>query len=111
MEWNGMRLLGLSASLLAGRTGKLPPLFPGPGQPTDPVKQSLNLLAIQRRYLPFTGGSANASIGCNARCLILDFKIVFQMNDILFPDKLENQTIKKNGKKTKSRSENQKYPP
>ena len=35
-------------------------MCPGPGQPTDPVKQSLNLLVIQRGYLPFTGSSANA---------------------------------------------------
>ena len=31
--WNGMdELLGLSASLLAGRTARFPQLLPGPGQ-------------------------------------------------------------------------------
>ena len=33
MEWNGMKVLGLSASLLAGRTaGGDNQLLPGPGQ-------------------------------------------------------------------------------
>ena len=57
---NRIRLLGLSVSLLSGGEIRLPQLLPG--QHSDPVKQSRSLWAIQRAYLPFTGGGAMPAI-------------------------------------------------
>ena len=49
-----------------------PPEPPGPGQLHCLSKSHKN--SDIHGHLPFTGGGCNASIGCNARGLILDLK-------------------------------------
>ena len=97
-------MLGLSASLLAGRTTGLPQLFPGPGQQSL-VKQSLNLCSNTRFVLPLYWRQCNASIGCNARCLILDFKVLFQMDMISYS--LTSQKIRPSNLMFNGQKENQ----
>ena len=90
------RMLGLSASLLAGRTTGLPQLFPGPGQQSL-VKQSLNLCSNTRFVLPLYWRQCNASIGCNAKGLILDFKgVLLPRKCSLFKGK-NHKTMYSNG--------------
>ena len=72
------------------------------GNALIPVKQSRSLLAIQEAYLPFTGGSAMPALWCNARCLILDFKVLFQMDMIsyfLTSQKIRPSNLMFNGQK------------
>ena len=64
MEWNGIKVLGLSASLLAGRASRLPQMPPGPGQHTtfknhNHKGQELSTWV----HLPFTGGRASPALG------------------------------------------------
>ena len=55
-------MLGLLASLLAGRTSGLPQLFPGPGQQTLQSKAE-TYVAIQGMHLPFNGGGTMPALG------------------------------------------------
>ena len=58
---NRIRLLGLSASLLAGGEIRLPQLLPGPGQ-YRPCKAKPQLMSNTGAYIPFTGGGAMPAI-------------------------------------------------
>ena len=69
MEWNGMELLGLSASLLAGGTAGSPQLLPGPGQTLSYMSNEPSLGALTSLcHFPFTGGLCNANI-----CYLLSY--------------------------------------
>ena len=58
---NRIRLLGLSAFLLAGGEIRLPQLLPGPGQ-YRPCKAKPQLMSNTGAYIPFTGGGAMPAI-------------------------------------------------
>ena len=82
MEHGTLVMLGLSPSLLGGGTPGNPPhnmwtsqMPPGPGQPRCLSKSQKN--SDIQGHLPSTGGECNASIGCNARGLILDLNRVY----------------------------------
>ena len=56
--WNGLRLLGLLASLLAGRTASLPQLLPGSGHQTT----KNTIWHSRKTNLPFTGGCSSPAL-------------------------------------------------
>ena len=70
-------------------------MSPGPGEPRYHSKFKKNN-EIQG-HIPFTGGGCNASIGCNARGLILDFKKGFYSHKMFTFQRKANQTMYVNG--------------
>jgi hypothetical protein len=68
-----------------------------PGCPDCPLVRGNRPLKILKStsglVLPLYWRQCNASIWCNARCLILDFKVLLQVDmTSIFPEFSENQT-------------------
>ena len=69
-EQNRTKVLGLSASLLAGGAVWFPKLLPGPGQHAISEKQ--------RDVPPLYWMACKSSILCNAGCLGLTFRLILR---------------------------------